>query len=111
MKYWRWIVFGLVAIAIIVLWLLVGANKNLRQRIESLLLERLVKNKVQDLRDRATTIKAQADSNQMDAKKAQQAASAIEQAIAKQKAALQGGLESRGLNAQEIADRFSKLRI
>ena len=111
MKYWRWIVFGLVAIAIIALWVLVGVNKNLRQRMEALLLERLVKNKVQDLKDKAAGVKAQADSNKIDAEKAQQEAAAIEKAISEQKTALQAGLESRGLDANEIADRFRRLNL
>jgi 23S rRNA pseudoU1915 N3-methylase RlmH len=111
MKYGRWIIFGLVAIAIVGLWLLVGANKNLRQRIEALLLERLVKNKVQDLRDKATEVKAKADAHQIDGEKAQQEAAAIEKAISEQKAALQSNLESRGLDAEEIANRFRTLNL
>jgi len=111
MKYWRWIVFGLVAIAIIALWVLVGVNKNLRQRMEALLLERLVRNRVQDLRDKAADVKAQADANKIDAEKAQQEAAAIEKAISEQKAALQSGYESRGVNAEEIADRFRRLNL
>jgi len=30
MKYWRWIAFGLVAVALIALWVMLSANKNLR---------------------------------------------------------------------------------
>ena len=111
MKYGRWIIFGLVAVGIIALWLLFGANKNLRQRIEALLLERLVKNKIQDLRDKSADVKARADSNQINAEQAEKEAADIEKAISEQKTALQGGLESRGLNAEEIADRFTRLRL
>lgn len=111
MKYVRWIVFGLIAAVIVVLWILLGSNKKLRQQIEALLLERLVKNKIQDLRDRAVEIKAKADANQIDAEKAKQEASAIEQEISEHKDALQMDLESRGLDAKEIADRFRKLNL
>jgi hypothetical protein len=74
-------------------------------------LERLVKNKIQDLRDKALAIRAKADANQIDAETANQEASAIEQAISDHKLALQANLEVRGLNAEEIANRFRTLNL
>lgn len=110
-KYLRWIVFGLVAIVLIVLLLLVGANKKLRQHIESLLLERFVKNKVRDLEDEAATAIAKAKMGRTSAKEAEKIASDTEKKIEKQKADLQEKLENRGMSADEISNRFNNLRI
>lgn len=110
-KYGRWIIFGLVAIGIIILLVLLGTNKEMRQRLTALLLERKVKNRIEDLRENAANIKAKAEANQISAEKADQIAKEAEQAISEQKKALQEGLEKRGLNADEIADRFRHLSI
>ena len=110
-KYWRWIVFGVVAIGIIALLLFIGANKDLRQRLTALLLERKVKTEIQNTRDKAAAAKAKADTNQISAEEAADVAKQSEEAIAKQKTALQQGLKARGLNAGEIANRFTSLGV
>ncbi|MCK5601180.1 hypothetical protein KAR91_04900 [Candidatus Pacearchaeota archaeon] len=110
-KYGRWIVFGLVAIGLIVLLLLVGVNKNLRQKIKALLLERLVKNKVNDLNEEAAVAKSKAESGKISAEEAENVAKEKEEAISKQKENLQKKLETKGMSADEIANRFNNLRI
>ena len=110
-NYGRWIVFGLVAAGIIALLLLVGANKNLRERLVALLLERKVKTAIQGLQDQASTAKARAQANQLSAEEAEKAAKVVADAIASQKQALQAGYEQQGLTANEIAERFTNLNI
>jgi len=110
-KYWRWIVFGLVAIGLIVLWLLVSSNKSLRQKLEVMLLERFVKNKVDGLEDQASAAKALAESGASDAAAAEATARQLAVAVAQQKATLQQGLESRGLDADQIAERFRNINF
>ena len=110
-QYWRWIIFGLVAVGIIALLLFAGANKKLRQRLMALLLERKVKTEIQNLRDKAASAKAKADSDKIDAEEAEQIASTTDKEIAEKKQSLQKGLEERGLDAAEIADRFRSLGV
>jgi DNA-directed RNA polymerase specialized sigma24 family protein len=110
-KYGRWILFGLVAVGIIVLLILGGVNKDLRQRLTALLLERKVKNKIQDLKEEAAASRAKAEASEISAEEAEQVATATEEAISEQKKALEMGLEERGLNADEIADRFGRLGV
>ena len=107
----RWIIYGLVAIVVIALLLLVGSNKNLRQRLTALLLERKVKTSIQGLQEQAAAAKAKAEANQISAQEAEDVIKAAEEAISRQKQELQAGLADGGLNAQEIADRFRNLRI
>jgi len=110
-KYWRWIVFGVVAIVVIALLVLVGANKNLRQKLTALLLERQVKNKIADTKEKAAAAKAKAEANTISAEEAETEAKAAEEAISKQKKILQEGLEKRGLDADEIANRMGNLSV
>lgn len=110
-KYIRWVVFGLVAVGLIVLLVLIGANKKLRQRVEALLLERLVRNKVRDLQDKAAHAKAQAEAGKIKAEEAEQIANETGEAIKKQKEDLQKKYESRGMDADEISNRFNNLDI
>ena len=111
MNYIRWIIFGLVALGIIVLLVLCGANKNLRERLVALLLERKVKTAIQGLQDQAATSKAKAQANQMSAEEAEVAAKVVADAIAKQKQSLQTGYEQKGMTSDEIAERFRNLGI
>ena len=108
-KHWRWVAFGLVAIGIIALWLLVSANKSLRQKLEVMLLERFVKNKVDDLEDKASAAKALANSGADGAANAEADAKKLSDQIAQQKTTLQQGLQQRGLDADQIAERFRNL--
>ena len=101
----------MVAVGLIVLLVLVGANKKLRQKVEALLLERLVKNKIRDLEDKAAQVTAAAEAEEMSAKEAEETAAELKQEISKQKEALQSKLELRGMNADEISTRFNRLRI
>ena len=101
----------MVAVGLIVLLVLVGANKKLRQKVEALLLERLVKNKIRDLEDKAAQVTAAAEAEEMSAKAAEETATELKQEISKQKEALQSKLELRGMNADEISTRFNRLRI
>ena len=110
-KYWRWIVFGVVAMGLIALWLLLGMNKKFRQKIEALLLERKIKTEIQDLREKAAATKVRAENSEINAEEAEKEAKAIEEAIQKQKAILEEGLKVRGLSADEIANRFNNLDI
>lgn len=110
-KYARWVIFGLVAIGLIVLLVLIGANKKLRQRIEALLLERFVKNKVRDLQDKAAHTEAQAEAGKIKAEEAEKVARETGEAISKQKKDLQKKYESQGINADEISNRFNNLDI
>jgi uncharacterized membrane protein YcjF (UPF0283 family) len=110
-KYARWIGFGVVAVGLITLFVLVGLNDKLRKRIEALLLERLVKNKVQDLKEQAAVAKSKAEAGKISAEEAEQVAKNTEEAISKQKENLQKKLETKGMSADEIADRFNNLRI
>jgi ABC-type lipoprotein release transport system permease subunit len=110
-NYLRWATFGLVAVGIIALLLLLGANKNLRQRLTALLLEKKVKTEIQGLQEQAANARAKAQANQISAEAAEATAKATEEAISKQKQALQAGLEQRGANAEEIASRFRNLGV
>lgn len=110
-QYGRWIIFGLIAIGVIILLVVLGVNKDLRQKLTALLLERKVKTTIQGLQDQAADARAKAQANQMSAEDAEKAAKAAEAAIVQQKQALQAGFESRGLNAEEIADRFKRLGV
>jgi len=107
----RWVIFGVIAVGLVALLLLVGANKKLRQRVEALLLERFIKNKVKDLEDKAAVVKAQAEVGKTNAEEAEKVAKETEEAIKKQKTDLQKKLEDRGLSADEISTRFNNLRI
>jgi len=110
-KYVRWVVFGLIAVGLIVLLVLVGANEKLRKRVTALLLERLVQNKVKDLQDKAATAKAQAEAGKIKAEEAEKIAKETGEAISKQKGDLQKKYESQGMDADEISDRFNHLDI
>ncbi len=110
-KYWRWILFGLLVIGLIVLWLVIGANKNLRQKVEALILEKFIKNKVHDLKEKASAARAVGDHTKEEAEAAENKAKEIEKEISKQKEVLQRGLENRGMNADEISNRFNNLSI
>lgn len=110
-KYGRWIAFGVVAVGLIALLILVGANKKLRQKVEALLLERLIKNKVQDLKEKAAVAKSKAEAGKISAEEAEHVANEAEKAISEQKENLQKKLETKGMSADEIADRFNNLRI
>ena len=111
MKYIRWIFFGLIAIVLIVLLILVSANKKLRQKVEVLLLERFVKNKVKDLEDKASNASIKAKIGKMEAEKAEEIAEVTHIKILKQKKDLQEKLEHRGLTSDEISTRFNNLSI
>ncbi len=110
-KYVRWVIFGLVAVGLIVLLILVGANKKLRQKVEALLLERLVRNKVRDLEDKAAHAQAQAEAGKIKAEEAEQVAKETGEAISKQREDLQKKYESQGMDADEISNRFNNLDI
>lgn len=110
-KYGRWIIFGVVAVGIIALLLLVGINGNLRRKLEILLLELQIKTKVANIKEKAAATKAKAEANEISAVEIEKEAKATEEAISKQKEALQKGLEKRGLNADEIADRLGNLGV
>ena len=110
-KYGRWIIFGLVAAGIIALLLLVGLNSDLKKKLSSLLLEKKIKTKIQNLRDKAAAAKIKADAGKVSAEEAENTAKETEEAISKQKEVLQKGLEKEGLNADEIVDRFRNLGI
>ena len=94
MKQWgRWIWFGAVALVLIIVLVFVGANKKLRQQIEALLLERFVKNKVNDLEDKAIVIKTRAEMNEISAKEAEEKAGLLDKKIKEQKSKLEKGLK------------------
>jgi len=106
-NYLRWAAFGLVAVGLIVLLLLLGSNKSLRQRLTALLLEKKVKTAIQGLQEQAADAKAKAQANQIGAEEAEATAKATEEAILKQRQALQAGLEQRGA----IASRLRNLGV
>lgn len=108
-KYGRWIIFGVVAVGLLVLLLLVGANEKLRQRVTALLLERFVKNKVSDLKDKAAHAQAQAEAGKMKAEEAEQVAKDTEEAISRQKENLQKKYEDQGMSADEISTRINNI--
>jgi hypothetical protein len=110
-KYGRWIIFGVVAVGLIALLLLVGANKKLRQRVTALLLERFVKNKVSDLKEKAAHAQAKAEAGTIKAEEAEQVAKDTEEAISKQKGNLQKKYEDQGMSADEISNRFNTISI
>jgi len=110
-NYARWVVYGLLAVGVIVLLLVVGVNKDLRQRLTALLLERKVKTEIQSLQEKAAIAKAKAQANQISAEEAEKASKAADEAISKQKQALQAGLEQKGMSADEIANRFRNLGV
>lgn len=110
-KYGRWIWFGIVAVVLLVVLIVVGANQSLRRKVEALLLERFVRNKVKDLEDKATVIKTKATMNEGDAKEAEAKAAELDKQIAEEKRKLQQGLAERGLSADEISNRFNNLNI
>lgn len=108
-KYGRWIVFGVVALGLLALMLLVGANTKLRQRIEALLLERFVKNKVNDLKEKAARAQAKAEAGTIKAEEAEQVANDAEVAISRQKENLQKKYEDQGMSADEISNRINNI--
>ena len=110
-KYGRWIVFGLLAVGVIILLLVVGANEKLRKRLTALLIQEKAKTEINNLKDKATVAKTKADSGKITAEEAEKEAKAAEEAISKQKQALQQGLEKKGLSADEIADSFTRLGV
>lgn len=110
-KYGRWVVFGVVATGLIALLLLVGANKKLRQKVTALLLERFVKNKVSDLKEKAAHAQAKAEAGTIKAEEAEQVAKNTEEAISKQKENLQKKYEDQGMSANEISDRFNNISL
>jgi hypothetical protein len=110
-QYWRWIVFGVIAIGIIVLLVLVGANQKLRQQLVALLLEQKVKTEIAGLKDKAIIAKTKADSGKIEAEEAEQVANETEEAISKKKETLQKKYESDGLDTDEIANRFNNLGV
>ena len=107
----RWIGFGLLAVGIIALLLVFGANKKLRQKLTALLLEKKIKTEISNLKDTAIIAKAKADANKISAEEAEQVSKAADEAISKQKTALQEGLKKKGLTADEITDRFKSLGV
>ena len=109
-KYLRWSVFGLVAAGLVILWLL-SKNKDARKKVEALLLERLIKNKVSDLKDKATAAQIQAQNGKIKADEAEKIAKQVEGKIIEHKQELEKKLESKGLSADEISDRFNNLSL
>ena len=110
-KYWRWIVFGAVAVGLIALWLLLSSNKKLRQKIEALILERFITNKVSDIKDQAANVRAKGETNEESAHEAEQEAADLEKQIEEQKKKLEEGLKSRGHSAEDISNRINNLNI
>lgn len=110
-KYIRWIIFGLIAVVLIILLVLVGINEKLREKVSSLLLEKFIQNKVRDLRDRAEYVRAQADAGKIAAEEAEKIVRETNETVSKQKESLQSKYESKGMNADEISNRFNNLNI
>lgn len=110
-KYIRWIIFGLIASILLLLIVLVGANKKLRRQISLLLQEQLIKTKIKDLQDQAIIVKHRASNNEVSAEKMEEAANKINGEILKQKQKLEKDMVIRGLSANEISNRFNNLRI
>lgn len=110
-KYIRWIGFGLIAVVLIVLLLLVGLNRELRNKIKVLLTEQFIKNKVKDFEEDAAVAKSKAKSGKLEAKKAEKIAKEAEDKIKVQKEELEKKLNDQGLSADEISNRFNSLRL
>lgn len=110
-KYIRWIIFGLIAVGLIAILLLIGANEKLRKKVTALLLEKFIQNKVKDLQEKAAYAKAQAEAGKIKAEEAEKIAQETGEIISKQKEDLQKKYENQGMNANEISDRFNHLDI
>jgi hypothetical protein len=110
-KYWRWIVFGVVALVLVIALVLVGANKKLRQQIQILLMEKFTRNQVKDLEEQATVIRTKAENNEIEGQEAEAQAQKLDNQIKDKKDSLKKGLENKGMSADEISDRFNNLRI
>jgi len=110
-QYLRWIIFGLVAVGIIILLVLVGANTKLRQQLTAFLLEQKTKTEIAGLKDKAIVAKTKADAGKLDAEQAEQVANETGKAIFKKKETLQKSYESKGMDADEIANRFNNLGV
>ena len=80
-RYWRWIVFGLVAVGVLTLLLLVGSNKKLRQKLTALLIQEKAKTEINNLKDKAIVAKTRADSGKISAEEAENEANSAEEAI------------------------------
>ena len=78
-KYWRWILFAIIAIVLIAAWIALSANKGLRQKIEGLLLERFVRNKVEDLKEQAVAAETKAKAGEIDAAEAEEIKKKLEE--------------------------------
>jgi hypothetical protein len=110
-NYLRWVAFGLVAVGLIALLLLLGANKDLRQKLVALLLEKKVKTEIQGLQEQAADARAKGRANQISAEAAEAAVKTAEEAILRKKQALQAKLTQGGANAEEIAARLRNLGV
>jgi len=110
-SYIRWIIFGVIALGIIALLVLVGLNTKLRQQLVALLLEQKTKNEIADLQEQAIVVKTKADIDKLNADQLHALAKKNEEAISKKKEALQKTYESKGMSADEIATRFRNLSI
>ena len=110
-RYLRWVVFGLIAVGLIALLVVFGANAKLREKMLRLMLELKVKTSIQDLKEKAATASAKAKDDSDEGVEAEKAAKEAEAKVSQKKEELRVQLTERGLSADEIADRFRKLDI
>lgn len=110
-KFGRWLLFGMFAIGLMVLLFVVGINKNLRAQLEALLLEKFVKNKVGDLKEKAARAQTKAEAGVISAEEAEKIAKSTEEEILKQKEDLQKKYEEQGMAADDISNRINNLRV
>jgi len=110
-KYSRWLLFGILAIGLIILLFLFGINKNLRIQLEALLLEKFVSNKVSDLKEKAARAQTKAEAGVISAEEAESIAKSIEEAIIRQKEDLQKKYEEQGMAADDISTRINNLHV
>jgi hypothetical protein len=90
---------------------LFSANKKLRNKLNLLLQEKLIKTKIKNLQDQAIIIKHKAEINEISAEEAEGEANKVEHEILIQKKKLEDRMTSNGLNADEISNRFNNLSI
>lgn len=110
-QYVRWIIFGVVALGIVILLIFAGSNKKLRQQLTALLLEKKIKTEIDIIKDKAIIIKNKADNNKIAAEEAEQLSKNNDATIAEKKQLLQKQFENNGMTADEITNRFKHLGV
>jgi len=109
--HWKWAIFGLFALLLLVVLVLVSMNDQLRGKVQKLIFENKLKTLIQSLKIKAAAALESAKVNKQAAQDAIDSAKDINSRIGVHKRALKSHYKDRGVSTNEISDRFNNLNL